>query len=497
MKTQLAALHNGTRICAIPEPVPGRKPVLALLMRLLWAGVLVLPAFEAGAGVVFTNLHSFTGTNDGANPYAGLAQGSDGNLYGTASSGGSNNLGTLFKISANGELSLLYSFNGTNGAAPHAALVKGTNGSFYGTTYGGGASNLGTIFQFTIDGTLTTLYSFIGTNNPYQGANPGAALVQASDGSFYGTAGYGGWTNASYYGPGVNGQGYGSVFQLISNGTVAFPAVFGNTNGAYPAGGLLLGRDGSFYGTTTWGGKGITRVFPGYGTVFKMTPDGTLTNIYLFTGAGDGGFIYAGLAQGRDGYLYGAAFSGGSAYGTLFKVSTNGSYISLHTFSYSDSGSPYGGLTEGSDGNFYGTTYGAYAGYGSVFSVTPSGAFTNLFFFNSTNGANPVGVLVQSADGNFYGTTSAGGANGLGTVFRLSVPLPPVITTVSLTNGTVTLSWSAVAGQTYQAQYSDDLTTTNWSFLTKPAVATSGVMTATDSDGITSSPHRFYRVVLE
>jgi uncharacterized repeat protein (TIGR03803 family) len=462
-------------------------------MRLLWAAALVLPAFGTQAGVVFTNLHSFTGTNDGANPYAGLVQGSDGNLYGTASSGGTSNLGTVFKISSSGELTRLHSFNGADGAAPYAALLQGADGNLYGTTYAGGASNLGTIFQFSTNGTLTTLFSFTGTNNPHQGANPGAALVQASDGSLYGTAEYGGLTNASY-----DGQGYGTVFQFNTNGTVRVPVVFANTNGAYPAGGLVLGRDGNFYGTTTWGGRGITAIFPGYGTIFKLTPDGTFTNIYLFTGVNDGGFIYAGLVQGSDGYLYGAAFSGGSAkYGTLFKVSTNGSFIPLHTFTYFDSGSPYGGMTEGSDGNFYGTTYGAYAGYGSVFSVTPGGAFTNLVLFNNTNGSNPVGVLVQGGDGNFYGTTSEGGANGLGTVFRLSVPMPPVIKMLTLTNGTVTLTWSAVAGQTYRAQYSDDLTQTNWTFFNKPSVANSGVMTATDSDNVTASVHRFYRVVLE
>jgi len=154
-------------------------------------------------------------------------------------------------------------------------------------------------------------------------------------------------------------------------------------------------------------------------------------------------------------------------------------------------------MTEGSDGNFYGTTDGFLAGFGSVFSVTPSGAFTNLFLFSYTDGSHPVGVLVQGDDGNFYGTTSEGGARGLGTVFKLSVPLPPVIKGLTLTNGTVTLTWSAVAGQSYRAQYSDDLTQTNWAFLTKPSVANSGVMTATDSDGITASVHRFYRIILE
>lgn len=475
------------------ERFPGREPALALLVRALWAIVLALPALGASAGVIFTNLHSFTGTNDGANPYSGLVVGNDGSLYGTTSSGGTINLGTVFKISPDGALTCLYSFNGTDGAAPYATVVRGADGTFYGTTYAGGVGNWGTIFQFRTNGTVTTLFSFPGTTNPYQGSYPDAALVQAPDGSFWGTTGYGGLTNASY-----RGNGYGTVFQLTTNGTVTVRVVFANTNGAYPVGGLVLGQDGNFYGTAAWGGRGIATDFPGYGTVFKLTPDGTITNIYAFTGFNDGGYIYARLAQGHDGYLYGAAFSGGAlGFGTLFKVSTNGLFVPLYTFSYFDSGSPYGGMIEGSDGGFYGTTYGAYAGFGSVFRVAPDGAFTNLVLFNETNGSRPVAALVQGADGNFYGTTSEGGANGLGTVFKLSVPLPPVIRSLAVTNGTVTLMWSAVAGQTYLLQYKDDLTQTNWTFLTKPSVADGGVMTATDPQVSTPSTHRYYRVVLQ
>ena len=125
---------------------------------------------------------------------------------------------------------------------------------------------------------------------------------------------------------------------------------------------------------------------------------------------------------------------------------------------------------------------------------------TPLISFTGTSGpspgANPQGALVQGTDGNFYGTTSLGGANGLGTIFRLSVPMPAVLA-ITLTNGAATLTWSAVAGQIYQLQYSDDLTRTSWPFLTKPSVATNGVMTATDFDDIASFAQRFYRVVLE
>lgn len=471
-----------------------KRPVALLILSVMW---LVVP--RAWGVVAFTTLVSFTGTSGvypGAYPYAGLALGSDGNFYGTTSSGGTNNHGTIFQLTPGGAFTSLLSFNGTNGAAPYAAPVQGADGNFYGTTFNGGVSNWGTIYRITTNGTFTNLFSFTGANNPYLGANPGAALVPAADGSFFGTADLGGASTNIV--PIISGAGYGTIFQLTTNGTVVVPVFLGYTNGAYPSGGLVLGQDGSFYGTTLCGGNGISGSFPGYGTVFKMTPDGTFTNIYLFTGSSDGGFIYAGLVQGGDGNLYGAAFSGGQGYGTLFKVSTNGSFTLLHTFTYFDSGSPYGGLTEGSDGNFYGTTYGAYS-YGGVFELTPGGAYTNLVFFTGTSGAypgvHPDGVLVQGPDGNFYGTTSQGGANGWGTIFRLSVPMPPVFKAITLMDGAATLTWSAVAGQAYQLQYSTSLAQASWNSFSKPVVALGGTMTKTDSDAA-SSPQRFYRVVL-
>jgi uncharacterized repeat protein (TIGR03803 family) len=471
-----------------------KRLVVLLILSVMW---LVVPG--ARAGVVFTTLVSFTGTSGvypGANPYAGLALGSDGNFYGTTTSGGANNYGTIFQLTPGGAFTSLLSFNGTNGATPYAAPVQGSDGNFYGTTFTGGVSNWGTIYQITTNGTFTNLFSFTGTNNPYLGANPGAALVPAGDGSFYGTADYGG--DSTNVIPIISGAGYGTIFQLTTNGTVVVPVFLDYTNGAHPSGGLVLGQDGSFYGTTTCGGRGISSTFPGFGTVFKMTPDGTFTNLYLFNGSSDGGFIYAGLVQGGDGNLYGAAFSGGQGYGTLFKVSTNGSFTLLHTFTFFENGSPYGGLTEGSDGNFYGTTYGTYT-YGGVFKLTPGGAFTNLVSFTGTGGAypgvRPDGVLVQGPDGNFYGTTSQGGANGWGTIFRLSIPMPAVFKAITLTNGTATLTWSAVVGQTYQLQYSTNLAQPDWNNLGKLVVAPNGAMTTTDANAA-GSPQRFYRVVL-
>jgi len=178
-------------------------------MRLLWAAALVLPGFVAQAGVSFTSLYSFHVFPNGENPEAGLVQGSDGNLYGTTSAGGTNGHfddhgifagGTVFKIGTNGGLTTLHSFTGGNdGGFPEAGLVQGSDGNLYGTTYYGGTNGAGTVFKISTDGTLTTLHSLAGGND---GGCSAAGLVQGSDGNLYGTTEYGGT------------YGFGTVFRL-------------------------------------------------------------------------------------------------------------------------------------------------------------------------------------------------------------------------------------------------------------------------------------------
>ena len=205
--------------------------------------------FKISISGTLTSLYSFTGANDGADPN-GLVEGSDGNFYGTTSSGGTNGgFGTVFKISTKGALTSLYSFAGGNGgAAPVARLVQGTDGNFYGATSSGGEGpgfiGYGTVFKINTNGALTSLYSFGTVTNanglPLDGADPTAGLVQGTDGNFYGTT-IGGGTD-----------GYGYVFRISTNGgLISLYSFTGTNDGENPNSGLVLGSDGSFYGTTT------------------------------------------------------------------------------------------------------------------------------------------------------------------------------------------------------------------------------------------------------
>ena len=210
-----------------------------------------------------------------------------------------------------------------------------------------------------------------------------------------------------------------------SGQTVTTLYSFSGTDGAWPNA-LVQGSDGDFYGTTYYGGAG-TNCYNGCGTIFKIDPSGTLTTLYSF-GWSDGAYPVAGLVEGTDGNLYGTTQHGGDNDGTVFKVTPSGSLTNLHTFRGLDGAAPEAELVQGSDGNFYGTTYsgGTNIYYGTVFRMTPSGGFTNLHFFNGADGRSPAAWLVQGSDGNFYGTTYYGGytnlnsGQGYGTVFRIS-----------------------------------------------------------------------------
>jgi len=427
---------------------------------ILAAFVCVVPLAPAQT---LTTLVGFDGTN-GLDPLGTLVQGSDGNFYGTTIDGGANfacsevGCGTVFKMTPTGTLTTLYNFcaqpNCTDGAMPQAGLVQGTDGNFYGTTTEGGPHSAhycgsfgcGTVFKITPTGTLTTLYSFCAETNCADGAVPYAALVQGTDGNFYGTTAMGG-VNC------VSEGGCGTVFKITSTGTLttlySFCTQTNCPDGIEPEGTLVQGRDGDFYGTTLIGGNSTCTSFlfgSTCGTVFKITPTGTLTTLYRFctqAGCTDGSNPQAGLVQATDGNFYGTTVVGGAncvAYGgcgTVFKITAAGAYTTLSSFcvqyNCTDGENPFGGLVQASDGNFYGTT--TYGGInpnnGTVFRITPTGALATLYWF--PGGDRPFAAMVQGSDGNLYGSTTGGGE---GTIFRLSLAPSTVFSVLHTFTGT-------------------------------------------------------------
>ena len=269
---------------------------------------LVLSA-GAARGQTYEVVHSFTGNNEGGLP-DGVIQARDGNFYGTTRIGGvpiNNNpaRGTVFKMDAAGTVTTLHSFSVTDsftqidGASPLAGVIQGSDGSFYGTTSiagrtPSGATGAGTVFKIDASGAYSTLHVFAITD----GANPAAGLIQATDGAFYGTTSRGG----------VGLLGQGTVFKVTAGGVFTLLHTFlpSSGEGYFPLAGVIQANDGNFYGTTSQGGTG-------YGTVFKMTPAGTVTVVHFFTqtGASPEG-SHAALIQAADGNLYGTTFRGGS-----------------------------------------------------------------------------------------------------------------------------------------------------------------------------------------
>ena len=242
-------------------------------------------------------------------------------------------------------------------------------------------------------------------------------VIQASDGNFYGTTTYGGSAN------------FGEIFKLTPTGKITTLINFTGPNGAYPIGGLIQASDGNLYGTANGGGGGATH----YGTVFRVTLDGTLTTIFTFTFDAvtgltpNGANPEAALVQGTDGNLYGTTINGGQVggYGTIFKMSTTGTLLmSVTVHGSAEPQFPRAPLIEGTDGNFYGTSYKggdlAFSG-GTVFRCTPEGVVTVLHGFTDPEGNSPEGGLVQGSDGSLYGTTEGGGIANLGAVYRVTL----------------------------------------------------------------------------
>ena len=434
---------------------------------------LMLAATTVATAQTYTVLYNFDGTH-GSEPTGILAQGRDGNLYGTTFSGGTDGTGVVFRITPSGRPKVLYYFDGADGSSPWAGLTLGTDGTLYGTTSYDGTNGRGTIFKITPSGSLITLYSC-----GLDCSSPGAPPIEAADGNFYGTAS-------------------STAYEITPSGSFAS---LGSLPGDSSAP-LLQAKDGSFYGTAL---EGSSKCLPDSdcGTVFKMMPTGIVTIVYDFNGK-DGRAPMAPVIQGSDGNFFGTTDRGGSNNaGVVFKLTPEGSSTVQHNFgdpNYPNDGeNPYAGLVQATDGNFYGaTTRGGITNNGVIFQITPAGVYSILHNFDGAHGAFPWSTPAQHTNGKLYGTSGGGGTSGDGVVYTFDMGLPPFVSLESTTDkvGTsIKILGQGFTGATAVSFNGVPATFKVWAdtylAATVPSGATTGPVTVTTPTGTLTSNHEF------
>jgi uncharacterized repeat protein (TIGR03803 family) len=348
-------------------------------------------------------------------------------MYGTTKFGGTSTdctdgpgCGAIYRVNADGGTTVLHSFSftGATGYYPAAELAVGADGFMYGSAVQGGAYGWGTLFKLAADGTVTLLHSF----NNADGAAPAGRLLPLPDGMLYGTTAAGGSV-----GPGT---GCGTVFRFnpLTNAVdtlVDFGALGGGTAafGCVSEVGLSLGADGLLYGATSEGGA------DNKGVIYRVSPSGANFFVVRELADSDGRFMRGEMVLGDDGAMYGTMQQyGGFMYGTAFRLKPNGQYTVLHRFENLDGRAPVAGLTRGTGGRFYGTTAaGGKHGCGTVFKMSKRGAVKTLRHFrgclNAADGQAPMAPVFLDPSGVLWGTTALGGRGDFGTVFKL-VPVP-------------------------------------------------------------------------
>lgn len=425
------------------KPTRNYSLILAVL-------TMVSLAVSSADAQTLTTLYNFGGAA-GANPYAGLISDPAGNLYGTTQYGGDSDNGAVWMLTKNGNSytqSTLYSFSKTNdGGNPTGGLVRDAAGILYGTTSSAGAFNRGTVFMLDPSThVLTTLSSFGGDTD---GWVPYAGVIMDSAGNLYGTTSTAPGANGSVFMLNPGTQVLTTLYTFTDPGTGAFPN-YGN---------LLMDADGNLYGATLQGGSFVNCQF-GCGVVYKLTKNGdgyTQSVLYTFSGQSDGSGPQSGLAMDASGNLYGTTALGGTSnYGTVFKLTKNGDTYSqsvLYSFNGTNGGWPYAGVTLDAAGNVYGTTgIGGTNGFGTVFMLAKNSGNYNvsvLHSFSRPDGTSPrAGLLLDNA-GNFYGTGYNGGTANRGTVFVLAMPaITSPARNSTLTSSTVNFTWTAKNGAT-------------------------------------------------
>jgi uncharacterized repeat protein (TIGR03803 family) len=341
------------------------------------------------------------------------AQGRDGKLNGTTS--GSQN-GTVFAISAAGSGGQLFALDGTNGSQPFGGVTLATDGNLYGAAEFGGSNGDGVLFQITASGVYAVLHDFVGSGD---GLFPAAPPIQASDGNLYGT---------TLYGPGIIGS---TVYSYSSSGGFSTLYTFDAQQGSAILGPLMQASNGNLYGAFQGGGTNNC------GGIFELTTSGVLLNDFSFPCGKGPGSPNGPLVQASDGNFYGTTTAGGKkGYGTIFRMNPNGAVTVFYSFlgGSQDGKIPDGGLVQATDGNLYGTTSeGGAHSCGTLYQISTAGVYKLLYSFAQGTGKLESGGLLQHTNGLLYGTAFEGGRQNLGSLYSLDLGLGPFITFVQPT----------------------------------------------------------------
>jgi uncharacterized repeat protein (TIGR03803 family) len=397
-------------------------------LALLLAIVQVLCVIPSWAQVTYDVVSDFS-TASVFNPGTALIRASDGNYYGTTNNGEEFGSGAVFRMTPQGIVTVLHSFNGTDGSLPYTPLVQGSDGNLYGSTAQGGSAGLGTFFKISTQGTFTHLHSIAGPDESScfpEGLYPAAPLLEGSDGRFYSTI--------------SNGQNCGGKNFIFRVSTAGAFELLPLGSGGNSFSGLTRAADGRLYGLTY-----ASETNP-FGELFRITEAGDYEQLHAFS-VEEGYFPLGELIQASDGLLYGTAYIGGAEYqGAIFRFDpVTLTHTTLHSFTANGAPGigPAAGLVEGSDGWLYGTTHagGAYNG-GAIFRINRSTrAVETLHAFDSQTGFDPRGELIESSPGVWLGTTVFGGSwLNRGVVFRLTVPLCTL--TLGYASGTLNLGFT-------------------------------------------------------
>jgi len=447
--SQSTAFRNGQAAAKSKRWADKKGPVLnwylawnriATNLSLLAAVLALFFITMQTAQAQLSTLYSFGDGGDGISP-SGIVVGPGGELYG-ASFYGIYSSGTIFELSASWPFSMtvLYSFGGADGWFPSGEMVFDAQGNLYTTTAAGGKYGYGTVIKLSPSGVETLLYSFpfpgppsALRTRPMDGATP-SSLVFDPQGNLFGVTQNGGINSPACRGLLGGNSSCGTVFEVTEAGTEKVLYRFsGGNDGANPTAGLVLDAQGNLYGTTLEGGAN------NFGTVFKLSQPGTEAVLHTFASGPDGQYPSSPLIFDTQGNLYGTTCSGGTyGWGTIFKVTPSGSETVLHSFDLGmDGGEPCAGLVVDAQGNFYGSAGlgGAYNS-GTLYEMTSSGTFTVLYnFTGGTDGGGPGSLFFQAGglfgtSGGLFGTTGAGGntrlcvhkgGKGCGTIFAFSL----------------------------------------------------------------------------